>query len=184
MKITEEELQEIISNASEQGAKAAIKEMKKQNMFKHGMDTYQKTEYILRNYNEFKRAIIDRQEEISDIETYGIKKKSASITSYPGGTRSAVLDDAEKADEQIRMLQHQNELTKNLINKIDSILDELKDEPYYRVIELYYFEKKKYEVIAGELAVSISTVSSARKQIIEKIKIRLFSDNVIREIFS
>lgn len=183
MKITEEELQEIILNASAEGAKAAIKEMKKQNMFKYGMDTYQKTEYILRNYNEFKRAIIERQEEISDIENFGIKKKSKSITSYPGGTRSEIVNDVEKADEQIRMLKNQNELTKNLINKIDSILNELKDEPYFRVIELYYFEKKKYEVIAGELAVSNATVSSARKQIIEKIRIRLFSDDLIREMF-
>lgn len=181
--MTEEKLQEIIAEAADHGAKMAIDSIKKHNMMKNGMDTYQKTEYILKNYNEFKRAIVERQEEITEIETFGIRKKSSSITSYPGGTRSYIPDDAEKAEEQIIELEHQNELTRQLISKIDAILDELRDEPYFEVIEMYYFQKKKYEVIAGELVVSTSTVSTVRKQFIEKIRIRLFSDNVIKEIF-
>ena len=183
MKITEEELQEIIEKASAEGAKAAIKEVKKQKMFRDGMDTYQKTEYILRNYNDFKRAVAEREEKISDIAKYGIKKKSCSITSYPGGTRS-VTDDEQKADEQIAVLQQQNEVTKRLIAQVDNILSGLQDEPYYQVIPMYYFEGKKYEVIAGELGISNATVSTYKRNLLNKIKIMMFSDSVILELFT
>lgn len=183
MKITEEELQEIIEKASAEGAKAAIREVRKQKLYRDGMDTYQKTEYILRNYKDFKRAIEERDEKISDIEKYGIKKKSCSITSYPGGTRS-VTDDEQKAEEQIAVLQQQNAVTKRLIARVDEILKGLETEPYYQVIPMYYFEGKKYEVIAGELGISNATVSTCKKNLLNKIKILMFSDNVILELFS
>lgn len=181
MKITEEELNDIIQRASNEGARAAIREARRQNKYQDGMDTYKKTEYILRNYREFKRAIADREEEIANIERFGIKKKSCSITSYPGGSRH-VSDDAEKAEEQIKTLRHQNEVTKTLVSKVDSILGELKDEPYFEVITMYYMDGKKYEVIAGELGISTYSVSSVRKNLIEKIKIRLLTDEVIKEL--
>lgn len=181
MKITEEELQEIIERASAEGAKAAIKEARKQKMYREGMDTYQKTEYILRNYSAFKKAISEREEQIQDIESYGIKKKSCSVTSYPGGTRT-VADDMEKAEQQILALRQQNELTKRLISEVDDVLNELKSEPYYDVIPKYYFERKKYEVIAGEMGISIASVSIARKNLLEKIRIQIFADGVIAEL--
>ena len=183
MEITEEELQELINKASAEGAKAAIKEVRKQKMFRDGMDTYQKTEYILRNYNDFKRAVAEREEKINDIVKYGVKKKSCSITSYPGGTRS-MTDDEQKADEQIAVLQQQNEVTKRLIAQVDEILAGLQDEPYYEVIPMYYFDGKKYEVIGGELGISNATVSTYKKNLVNKIKIMMFSDNVILELFS
>ncbi len=183
MKITEEELQEIIEKASAEGARAAVREERKQKMFRDGMDAHQKTEYILRNYKDFKRAVAEREEKITDIERYGIKKKSCSITTYPGGTR-CVTDDEQKADEQIAVLQKQNEITKRLLTKVDDILAELKDEPYFEVITMYYFDNKKYEVIAGELGISNATVSAYKKNMLNKIKIRMFSDNVIYELFS
>lgn len=183
MKITEEELQEIIEKASAEGARAALREVRKQKLFRDGMDAHQKTEYILRNYKDFKKAVAEREEKISDIEKYGIKKKSSSITTYPGGTRS-VTDDEQKADEQIAILQNQNEITKRLIAQVDEILAGLQNEPYFQVITMYYFEGKKYEVIGGELGISNATVSAYKKNLLNKIKIRMFSDNVIWELFS
>lgn len=181
MEISKEELDNLIHDASREGAKEAIKEAKRQKTYRDGMDTYQKTEYILKNYTEFKKAIEERNEQIADISRNGIKKKSCSITSYPGGTRT-VSDDLDKAEEQINILKHQNDVTKRLIDKIDNVLAELRNEPYYDILTMYYIEKKKYEVIAGELGISISSVSSARRSMLEKIKIRIFADEVIKEI--
>lgn len=181
MKISEEELLEIISKASAEGAKAAIKELKKQNKYREGMDTFQKTEYILRNYNAFRRAVAEREEQIRNIADYGIKKKSCSITSYPGGTRY-VTDDLEKAEEQIAILQKENEVTKRMLARIDDILAGMQNEPYYQVIPMYYFDGKKYDVIGGELGISNATVSAHKKQFVNKIKIMMFSDTVIMEL--
>lgn len=183
MQITDEELQRLIADASKEGAKAAIREMKKKDMFKNGMTAFQKTEYLLKNYKEFKNAILERNEQIKEIESLGARKKSSSITSYPGGTRSEVTDEYEKADLQIMALKEQNEKTEKLIKRIDNILEDLKNEPYFEVLSKYYFEGKKFEVIAGELCVSTGTVSIARKKFIDKIKIKLFVDDVVKEIF-
>lgn len=75
-----------------------------------------------------------------------------------------------------------NELTKKTMDKLDTILDSLKGEPYYKVIDMYYMESKKMEVIAGELGVSISTVYSVKKRLVEQISVRLYADHIMREI--
>lgn len=183
MKITEEELKEIIEKASTEGARAAVQEMRKQKMYREGMNTYQKTEYILKNYNDFKRAVKEREEKISDITMYGTKKKSCSVTTYPGGTR-CLSDEQDKADEQIAILEHQNDVTRKMIAQIDTVLEGMRDEMYFEIIPKYYFEGKKYEVIAGELGVSNATVSAYKKTFINKIKIMLFSDSVIAELLA
>ena len=182
--LTQEEFEAMLKQASVEGARTAIKEMKKQNMFKSGMDAYQKTEYLLKNYNEIKAAIRERDEQIREIERFGTRKKSSSVTTYPGGTRSSVKDDYEKADEQIDMLRKQNEKTNMLLNRLDTILAEMTDEPYFDVIPMLYMDGKKYEVIAGELGVSTYTVSNTRKKLLNRIKIKLFVDDVIDEIMS
>lgn len=181
MEITEGKLREIIATASKEGARSAIKELKKQGIKR--MDTFKKTEYILKNYNEIRKAVADRKEHISEISQYGIQKKSSSITSYPGGTRKNE-DDYEKADMQIEELQQENATTIKLIEKVDSILEELSNEPYFKVIEMYYMQRKKYEVIAGELGVSVATVSAAKRNLVDKIRVRLFTDELIKEIMT
>ena len=75
-----------------------------------------------------------------------------------------------------------NELTQKTMDKLDTILDSLKGEPYYKVIDMYYMEAKKMEVIAGELGVSISTVYSVKKRLVEQISVRLYADHIMREI--
>lgn len=75
-----------------------------------------------------------------------------------------------------------NDLTKDLLDRLDGILLDLNKEPYFRVIELYYFEKNKLDVVAGELGVSTPTVHNAKNKIVEKISIRLFADSIIKEI--
>lgn len=181
MEIREEELEEIIEKASAEGARAAIKAIQKKKMYKEGMDTYQKTEYVLKNYNEFRRAVEERENTIADISMHGLPQKSRSFTTYPSGSRTN-QDSMDKADEEIENLQAKNMTTMRLLKTVDHVLDSIKDEPYFDVISKYYFENKKYEVIAGELAVSTATISTAKKNLVNKIKIRMFADEVIREI--
>ena len=128
MEITQGELEKIIYKS----AKTAVKEVQKKKY--RDISVYKRTEYILRNYKELKKAVDD------------------------------------------------NELTKQILNKVDVILTDLKSEPYYKVIEEYYMNSKKLEVIAGEWGVSIATIHTAKKILVEKISIRLFSDYIIKEI--
>lgn len=127
MELTTAELKAIIDRT----AKAAVKESQKK---KYHMSEYKKTEYILRNYADLKKAAGD------------------------------------------------STLTRKVLDRLDVILLDLKSEPYFKAIELYYFEKNKLDVVAVELGVSTATVHSAKNKIVEKISIRLFADNIIKEI--
>lgn len=179
MEITEEELQELLNKANKEGAMTVLKELQQTKVHKD-KDAYKDSERILRGYNTYKRAIAMREEKIKDIEKYGIQKKSCSITSYPGGTRS-ITDDSEKADEQIAALKKQNEITKGFIARVDEVLTELQDDPYYQLIPMYYFEGKKYDVIAGELGIGISTVSVNKSRLVNIFKTLMFPDASIAE---
>ena len=85
---------EIIKTAAEEAAEKAAKrtviEFKKSMMLKEQAKTpYQKVEYLLYNYNNFKRGIQNKQERIDDINKHGLGQKSKSITSFGGAAGTA-----------------------------------------------------------------------------------------------
>ena len=67
---------------------------------------------------------------------------------------------------------------------IDKSLEKLHDDEYFKIINLKYFDNKKYEEIAELLEVDVSTVSRNKNRLINMLKIYLFSDDVINELFS
>jgi RNA polymerase sigma factor (sigma-70 family) len=186
MKMTEEELQKIVDKASDKSADkaavATVQELKRQGMLKDGFTPFQKTEKLLFNYNKFKDAIKEHENDIKDIMKYGVKQKSKSITSYPGGTRSNT-DEYEKVAEKVGEIYMSCEKTKCFIAILENALGKLKDDPYFEIIPKYYFEEKTHEVIADEMGVNNGTVSRNRKRLIKDLSIMLFSDKVIEDIY-
>lgn len=75
------------------------------------------------------------------------------------------------------------ELTKKLIGILDEELKKLEDDPYYDIIPMSYFENATYEDIAEYFDVSTRTVMRNKIRLINKLKVVLFSDDVITEIF-
>ena len=58
------------------------------------------------------------------------------------------------------------------------------EDEYYEIIRLKYFEKKKGEEIAEYFDVETSTISRNKNRLINVLKIYLFSDDVVNELFS
>ena len=56
-----------------------IEELKKLNLLRKGATTYQNTESLLYKYNDLKKSVKDREEEIEEIKTTGLRGKSKSI---------------------------------------------------------------------------------------------------------
>lgn len=73
--------------------------------------------------------------------------------------------------------------TIKLINVIDSALKTISDDQYYSIIEMFYFEHKTRSEIAEFYDVDEKTISRNKKRLIDDLKIILFSDNTIEEIF-
>lgn len=160
-------------------------ELRRQGLLKDNKRTpFQKTEILLYNYNNFKAAIQDKYEQIEAIKKVGLPKRSTSITTFSSSPTYEIKTDSDKAEEKIEAIEQSIQVTKNFISVIDAALDMLKDDHYFDIIRMKYFEGKTREEIAEHFDVDVSTISRNKNRLINLLQIRLFSDEVIYQIFS
>lgn len=67
--------------------------------------------------------------------------------------------------------------------RIDNAIKELANDPYIDIIRLFYFENMTRESIAGELNTSVRTVGRNKRRLVNELKVMLFADDVIYELF-
>ena len=84
----------------------------------------------------------------------------------------------------IEMIEFSISTTRNFIKIIDDAIECLKGDQYYDLIRLRYFEGCSREDIAEYFDCDVSTVNRNKNRLINKLQIRLFSDEVIQQIFS
>lgn len=180
------ELLSLIDNTVKKTVTEVITDLKRQNLITQGKQTpFQKTETLLFNYNNFKAVIKDKEEQIEELRQYGLRKKSTSIPTFSGNAGLIeVKSDAEKAEEKIEMIEFSISTTKGFIRIIDDAIDHLKDDPYFELIPLRYFENATMEDIAVHFECDVSTVRRNKNRLINRLQIYLFSDEVIQQIFS
>ena len=180
------ELLNVIDHTVKKAVEQCVSEMKRQNLVSKGRQTpFQKTETLLFNVNNFKAVIKDKEAEIAELRQFGMRKKSTSITSFSGNTGLIeVKTDAEKVDERIEMIEFSIATTRGFIKIVESAIDTLKDDPYYDLIRLRYFEGHTMEEIAEHFECDVSTVSRNKNRLVNLLQIRLFSDEVIQWIFA
>ena len=180
------ELLNLIDHTVKKAVENSILELKRQNLIIEGKQSpFQKTETLLYNYNNFKAVIKDKEAEIEELRQYGLRKKSTSITSFSGNTGLIeVKSDAEKIEERIEVIEFSISTTRNFIKIIDDAIECLRQDPYYDLIRLRYFEGCSQEEIAEHFDCDVRTVRRNKNRLINLLQIRLFSDDVIRQIFA
>lgn len=184
MNITSKEVKKIINET----VSKTVDELLQQKLIKKkDMNTYQKTEQLLYNYNNFKEVVKDKEEMIEQINMVGLPRMSNSIIPMPqdNGFRETQTE-SEKITSKIAALESSIALTKNYIKIIDNALKTIQDDPYYEVIEKCYFEGKKHSVVANEWLTPIdeTTIGRNKNRLVKKLSIYLFSDDVIRELYT
>ena len=101
-------------------------------------------------------------------------------------------DDRRSATEKLEALLydypifkniHDKEYTVKLVAKIDEALKTIENDPYYDVIRMFYFENKTREHIALDFNTSVTTISRNKTKLLNQLKLILFSDEVIYELF-
>lgn len=180
------EMLTLIDNTVKKAVAETVAEMKRQNLVTKGVQTpFQKTETLLFNRNNFLAAIKDKEEMIEEIKKFGLSRKSTSITSFSGnGGFVETKTDEEKADEKIEGLMHSIQTTRTFLRVMDEALETVKDDMYYELIPMRYFEGATLEDIAEYFDCDVSTVSRNKNRLINILQIRLFSDEVIKMIFA
>ena len=73
--------------------------------------------------------------------------------------------------------------TIKLCDKIETAMNTIKDDYYYDVISLYYFEGKTREEVAERYNTSETTISRNKKRLIDALSAILFSDDLIFQLF-
>lgn len=146
---------------------------------------YQKTEQLLFNYNGFKRILAEKQQEIADLRKYGVPGKSASAGGervQSSRTNVGIVLPEDAVEDAVRTVERSVEGTVQAIALIDKCMAALKNDPYYEILEKRYFEGRTQEDIALEMDCSQVTISKNKSRLVRELAMRLFPDDVTREM--
>ena len=93
----------------------------------------------------------------------------------------------QKTEELLRnynaFVESDQPYTQKLVRKINEALDSIKSDIYYEIIPMVYFEGDTREAVAEYFDTTVTTVSRNKNRLVNKLKVRLFSDDVIYELF-
>ena len=93
----------------------------------------------------------------------------------------------QKTEELLRnynaFVESDQPYTQKLVRKIDAALESIKDDIYYDVIPMTYFEGCTREAVAEYFDTTVTTISRNKNRLVNKLKVRLCSDDVIYELF-
>lgn len=148
---------------------------------------YQKAEQLLYNYNGFKSIVAERMQEIEDLRKYGVPQKSA----MSGGERvqssrsvQGIVLPEESVEQAVRSVQESVQGTVQAIALIDKCMNSLRNDPYYGILEMRYFEGRTQEDIALEYGVSQVTISNNKNRLVRELSMRLFPNQVVDEMMN
>jgi len=144
---------------------------------------YQKTEQLLYNYTGFQKIKDERLQEIEELRVHGVPQKCGGVNEYvdKGGMPQGITLPEEATENAIRNVEASIAELVGVINMIDKCLYSLRNDPYYKIIELRYFEGRTQEDIALTLKCSQVTISNNKNRLVREMALRLFPNQVIKE---
>jgi DNA-directed RNA polymerase specialized sigma subunit len=111
-----------------------------------------------------------------------LKMKMAGLLKDDRRTATEKLEELLRSYPTLASI-HDKEYTVKLVEKVDEALKSISDDPYFDVIRMFYFEGLTREYIALEFDTSITTISRNKTRLLNQLKLMLFSDDVIYELF-
>ena len=144
---------------------------------------FQKTEKVLSKLTFLKGAIDIKENMISDLQNGG-KLESKKYVGVNVQSSKKYLSEIEKIENRIEKLQGEIDRIRNLVNSIDLALATIRDDKYFKIIEMKYFEDLTIEYIAEKLDINERTVRRNKNELVRKLEILIFSDEVIKNILN
>lgn len=149
---------------------------------------YQKTEQLLFNYLGFKRIVAERQQEIADLRRYGVPQKSAGAMSgarvQSSRTNVGIVLPEDAVEDAVRSVEGSVQGTVQAIALIDKCMAALKNDPYYDILPMRYFEGRTLEDIGVFFGCDHTTVSRNKNRLVKELSMRLFPDDVVKELMN
>lgn len=150
---------------------------------KKELSYYKKVEILLYNYENLKEAIKQKEEDIENLEKYGLKERSNSIVVYSSAGGNPEAD--RYLELKQRYVIEKLEIERDL-KRIDNALDKIRKDSYFDIIQLKYLNQDEEKLIKDdEIAENMNkdrrTIIRNRKRLIQKLVTILFPES-IREI--
>lgn len=162
-KTTKPSVEEIIQKAVFATRLAAERETK---------DTFKATEARLYAYPILKLRIEDKQEELVEIQTIGVRKKSKSIVRYQkSGVR---LSEEEITEAVIKDIEAQIAGDEKECETIEKAVSLLGGDPYQDLIKYKYFQSKRDDEIGEILHCDARTVRNHKSRLVNRISVFLY----------
>jgi hypothetical protein len=148
---------------------------------KRKKNAVEKTETLLLNYENFKRAVEEKHQEIADIKKYGVGMRRDNVHVQTSTIRGIVLEE-ETVESAVHNVQTGIDSIVRVICAIDSAMTTLRSDPWYDILEMRYFEGRTQEDIADYYGCAQSTVSANKDRLLKELALRLFPDIVLQEM--
>ena len=144
---------------------------------------FQKTEKLLSELSLLKGAIDSKNMLIEDLKKEGIsiQKRETGVNVQ---SSKIYLSELEKVENRIEKLQEEITRIENVVNMVERALDTIRNDKYYNIIEMKYFEDLTFENIAEKLNISVRTAKRHKNFMIRQLQIIIFSDDVLKSILN
>jgi hypothetical protein len=165
-------------------SKGVVDAIRDSNRLKDGLNTYQKTEKILRSFPKLKSIIKQKQKQIKQLRQYGIPKKSKDVVNYGSITNTPDIKlMEEQVEDRVKDIRATMRRTQKYIEVIENALVSINDDPYYDIIVMFYFEGKDIDVIAQYLEHDETTIRRHKSRLVNQVRLILFPDETVAEFF-
>lgn len=147
---------------------------------KKELSYYKKVEILLYNYGNLQEAIKQKEEDIENLEKYGLKEKSCSVVVY--SSTGANPESDRYLELKQRYIIEKLEIERDL-KRLDNALDKIRNDNYFDIIQLKYLNSEEDRVKTDNELVEILdkeriTIIRNRKRLINKLTTILFPQNV------
>lgn len=175
-------MEQLIEETTSATVTALMTQLKKHKMLKPNKDTtFEKIENLLYNYENFKTAIQSKLNQIELIKSEGVSRRSTSVILFTGNHGINTDTEVERSERKIEDIQASIENLENYLQFIDVALEKVRNDQYFGIISMKYFEGLSHESISIELDCDVSTVVRNKNRLINTLKIYLFPDESVME---
>ena len=149
--------------------------------------TFKNTETILYNINKMKSSITDKEDEINELKSIGLKNRSKSITTFTGKITNINKDEEEIIEEYISNIRKEIFKLKLLLDHIMRAISKFSNDEWYDIITYKYIDNLGIDEIVKAyekkgIKTNPSSISRNKNRLINELRISLFASDFLVEL--
>jgi hypothetical protein len=147
------------------------------------LSPFQKTEKLLFELKYLKGAIDVKYKHIAGLKNDPVllSKKEIGVNVQ---SSKKYLSEVEKIENKIDKLEKEIERLQIVVEMTEKALDTIREDKYFKIIEMKYFEELTFEYISEVLEIGERTAKRHKNRLITKLRTIIFSDDAVNSIIN